>query len=58
MGRCQGRICGAAVASLAAGLNGRAVTAEDLLGLAERPLAQPLALGELAAIAAGEADGT
>jgi hypothetical protein len=49
MGRCQGRICGAAVATLTAGLNGRAVTAADLRGLAERPLAHPLALGDLAA---------
>jgi thioredoxin reductase len=56
MGRCQGRICGAALASLTAGLNGRAVTVEDVRGLAERPLAQPLSLGELAATATGEAD--
>jgi hypothetical protein len=56
MGRCQGRICGAAVASLTAGLNGRAVTVDDVRGLAERPLAQPLSLGELAANTPGGVD--
>jgi D-hydroxyproline dehydrogenase subunit alpha len=48
MGRCQGRICGAAVVSLAAGLNSRPVTAEDIHALAERPLAHPVTLEVLA----------
>jgi thioredoxin reductase len=48
MGWCQGRVCGPAVASLSAALNGRGPRADDLRGLAERPLAQPVALGALA----------
>lgn len=46
MGLCQGRVCGYATACLAA--RDRPVTAEDLRGLAARPIAQPITLGSLA----------
>jgi hypothetical protein len=49
MGLCQGRVCGYATAGLVAGECGRAVTAQDLLGLASRPIAQPVTLGSVAA---------
>lgn len=49
MGLCQGRVCGFATACLVARLRGRPVTAADLLGLASRPIAQPVTLGALAA---------
>jgi len=45
MGRCQGRVCGHATARLTAGLTG---TAPDPTGLAHRPIAQPIRLGDLA----------
>jgi NADPH-dependent 2,4-dienoyl-CoA reductase/sulfur reductase-like enzyme len=50
MGLCQGRVCGYATACLVAGLRGssRALTAGDLRGLAARPIAQPVTLGQLA----------
>jgi NADPH-dependent 2,4-dienoyl-CoA reductase/sulfur reductase-like enzyme len=51
MGLCQGRVCGYATACLVAGLRGgdsSAPTAEDLRGLAARPVAQPVTLGQLA----------
>jgi thioredoxin reductase len=48
LGRCQGRICGYAIAALTARLRGRAVTAADLTGLIQLPLAQPVPLGDLA----------
>lgn len=48
MGLCQGRVCGYATACLTAELHGRAPTAEDLRGLAARPIAQPVTLGRLA----------
>ena len=46
MGLCQGRVCGYATACLTAA--DRPVTAEDLRGLAARPIAQPVTLGSLA----------
>lgn len=49
MGWCQGRMCGPAVAALTAALQDRAVSADDLRDLSRRPLAQPVALGVLAA---------
>jgi thioredoxin reductase len=48
MGWCQGRICGPAVASLTAGLQGRAVDPDDLRDLSRRSFAQPVPLGVLA----------
>jgi thioredoxin reductase len=48
MGWCQGRMCGFATAAIAAHLNGRAVTADDLRAFATRPLAFPVTLDELA----------
>jgi NADPH-dependent 2,4-dienoyl-CoA reductase/sulfur reductase-like enzyme len=50
MGLCQGRVCGYATACLTVGLTptDRPVTAEDLRGLATRPIAQPVTLGSLA----------
>jgi NADPH-dependent 2,4-dienoyl-CoA reductase/sulfur reductase-like enzyme len=48
MGLCQGRVCGYATACLAAELHGRVPSAEDLRGLAARPIAQPVTLGRLA----------
>jgi NADPH-dependent 2,4-dienoyl-CoA reductase/sulfur reductase-like enzyme len=48
MGLCQGRVCGYATACLTAAEQGRAPTAADLAGLAARPIAQPVRLGDLA----------
>jgi D-hydroxyproline dehydrogenase subunit alpha len=48
MGLCQGRVCGYATACLTAAEEGRAPTAADLAGLAARPIAQPVRLGDLA----------
>jgi NAD(P)H-nitrite reductase large subunit len=48
MGWCQGRICGPAVAELTAHLNHRAPTAADLAAFANRSIAQPITLGNLA----------
>lgn len=50
MGWCQGRICGSAVADLAAHAAGREVSADDLRGFARRTLAVPVRLDELAAM--------
>lgn len=50
MGWCQGRICGAATATLTAVLCGRAVHQRDLEGLVERVVAQPVPLRVLAGI--------
>ena len=49
MGLCQGRVCGYATAGLVARECGRAVAAQDLLGTAARPIAQPVTLGSIAA---------
>lgn len=49
MGWCQGRICGPAVVSLTAALQGRAVSPDDLRDVSRRSLAQPVPLGVLAA---------
>ncbi|MBY8882054.1 NAD(P)/FAD-dependent oxidoreductase [Streptomyces sp. PLK6-54] len=51
MGWCQGRICGYATAGIAAWLDGRRPTADDLLPLSGRTPAVPVRLGELAALA-------
>jgi NADPH-dependent 2,4-dienoyl-CoA reductase/sulfur reductase-like enzyme len=48
MGWCQGRVCGAAASQLVAGAVGRAVSRDDLLAFGNRPIAQPVTLGELA----------
>jgi NADPH-dependent 2,4-dienoyl-CoA reductase/sulfur reductase-like enzyme len=48
MGWCQGRVCGAAASMLVAGAVGRAVSRDDLLAFGNRPIAQPVTLGELA----------
>jgi thioredoxin reductase len=48
MGLCQGRVCGYATACLVARETGRLPTADDLRGMAARPIAQPLTLGLLA----------
>lgn len=48
MGWCQGRVCGFAAASLAAP-DGRALTSADLVPMAKRTFAAPVALAELAA---------
>lgn len=49
MGLCQGRVCGFATACLVAARTVREPSAEDLRGMAGRPIAQPLSLGALAA---------
>jgi NADPH-dependent 2,4-dienoyl-CoA reductase/sulfur reductase-like enzyme len=48
MGWCQGRICGPAVAELTAHLNGRPPTRDDQAAFANRAIAQPTTLGDLA----------
>jgi BFD-like [2Fe-2S] binding domain len=53
MGLCQGRVCGHATAALVAQECGRAVIETDLLGIATRPIAQPVTL---ASVAAGTTD--
>lgn len=53
MGLCQGRVCGYATTCLVARANDRQPTADDLRGMAARPVAQPLTLG---ALAAGDGD--
>ncbi|MEV0198075.1 FAD/NAD(P)-binding oxidoreductase [Nonomuraea sp. NPDC050691] len=50
MGWCQGRVCGFATAGIAACLNRRGTTADDLRPLSTRSLAAPVPLGELAAL--------
>ncbi|KMS68865.1 hypothetical protein ACM01_37425 [Streptomyces viridochromogenes] len=49
MGLCQGRVCGYATTCLVARANHRQPTADDLRGMAARPVAQPVTLGALAA---------
>ncbi|MET9223495.1 FAD-dependent oxidoreductase [Streptomyces sp. NPDC003300] len=56
MGMCQGRVCGFATTAISAALTGRPATAADHRGLATRPLAFPVPLGEIAA-ADGDGDG-
>ncbi|MBO3745418.1 FAD-dependent oxidoreductase [Streptosporangiaceae bacterium NEAU-GS5] len=48
MGWCQGRMCGFATAAIAARLNGRVATADDLRAFAARVPAFPVALEDLA----------
>ena len=48
MGLCQGRVCGYATACLVAAACGRLVTADDLRGMAARPIAAPVTLGNVA----------
>lgn len=57
MGWCQGRVCGYAASHLTALANGRSVAREDLLAFANRPIAQPVTVGELAATALPTSDG-
>ena len=47
-GWCQGRVCGYPTAALTARLCGRTVSRDDLVAFAKRPLAVPVALGDLA----------
>lgn len=49
MGLCQGRVCGYATSALVADRAGRVPTIGDLQGVAGRPIAQPITLGQLAA---------
>ncbi|WP_284752182.1 FAD-dependent oxidoreductase [Arthrobacter sp. efr-133-R2A-120] len=53
MGWCQSRVCGFASACLGAG-PGVSPTAESLSGIAKRPLAAPVGIGELAALDADD----
>ncbi|MEV8147708.1 NAD(P)/FAD-dependent oxidoreductase [Arthrobacter sp. NPDC080073] len=53
MGWCQGRVCGFASACLGA-RPGASPTAESLSGVAKRPLAAPVGIGELAALDAND----
>jgi NAD(P)H-nitrite reductase large subunit len=48
LGWCQGRVCGYPVAALTARLRGRPLAAADLAAFADRPLAQPVRLADLA----------
>lgn len=48
MGLCQGRVCGYATSCLVADRAGRTPSAADLQGVAGRPIAQPITLGQLA----------
>jgi NADPH-dependent 2,4-dienoyl-CoA reductase/sulfur reductase-like enzyme len=48
MGWCQGRVCGYAVACLTAHLNGRVPTTKDHAAVANRRIAQPVTLQDLA----------
>lgn len=48
MGLCQGRVCGYATACLVAQTTGRPVTEADLRGMAARPVAAPVTLGNIA----------
>ncbi|MEW1864665.1 NAD(P)/FAD-dependent oxidoreductase [Streptomyces sp. NPDC088194] len=58
MGWCQGRVCGFATAGIAACLDGRRTTAQDLRPLSGRTPAVPVPLGELAAAAEDMAEDT
>jgi hypothetical protein len=53
MGWCQGRVCGFAAACLGAGPDATP-TADSLSGIAKRPLAAPVGIGELAALDAAD----
>jgi NADP-dependent aldehyde dehydrogenase len=53
MGWCQGRMCGHAVSAIVAAAGGRPDGPGDVAG---RPLAQPVPLRVLAALAGGSAD--
>ena len=48
MGLCQGRVCGYATACLVADAIGRPVTAADQRGMAARPVAAPVTIGNIA----------
>jgi len=48
MGMCQGRVCGYATGCLVAARADRPTSADDLRGVARRPIAQPVPLGDLA----------
>jgi bacterioferritin-associated ferredoxin len=48
MGWCQGRVCGYAASRLTATATGWAPDADDLRGLARRPIAQPVRLRDIA----------
>ncbi|MET3803343.1 NADPH-dependent 2,4-dienoyl-CoA reductase/sulfur reductase-like enzyme [Nakamurella sp. UYEF19] len=48
MGLCQGRVCGYAISCLVADRAGHTPTVADLQGVAGRPIAQPITLGQLA----------
>lgn len=48
MGLCQGRVCGYATSCLMADRAGRTPTVADLQGVASRPIAAPVTLGQLA----------
>ncbi len=48
MGLCQGRVCGYATSCLMADRAGRTPTVDDLRGVASRPIAGPITLGQLA----------
>ena len=48
MGLCQGRVCGYATSALVADRGGRTPTVADLQGVAGRPIAAPITLGQLA----------
>ena len=50
MGWCQGRVCGYAIAGIAASLCGREPSEEDLRSQGKRTLASPVALSDLAAL--------
>ncbi|MFE7416177.1 FAD-dependent oxidoreductase [Rhodococcus sp. NPDC057529] len=49
MGMCQGRVCGFATTCLVAARADREPTADDLRGVASRPIGQPVSLRSLAA---------
>ena len=55
-GWCQGRVCGYATALLTAQLHDRPLAAADLAAFAQRPLAQPVRLADLARERDGTAD--
>ncbi len=49
MGLCQGKVCGYAVSAMASAAGDREPTVADLRGIAGRPIAQPVTLGDVAA---------
>ena len=54
MGLCQGRVCGFALSCLVSAETGRPAEPADLEPLAKRPLATPLTVADLAALADGK----